>query len=64
MITFPPILNPKTLSCIQVKAEQVQEGVRVLGERLRAEVVARQPQLMDQVAALKGAETAMQVAKP
>eukprot|EP00884_Botryococcus_braunii_P012366 jgi/Botrbrau1/2112/Bobra.0093s0019.1 len=44
----------------QAKAEGVQEGVRVLTERLRKEVLSRQPDLMQEVAALKAAETTMQ----
>lgn len=49
---------------MQAKAEGVQEGVRVLSERLRKEVLARQPALFQEVTALKAAEATMQVWVP
>lgn len=49
---------------VQAKAEGVQEGVRVLTERLRKEVLARQPALYQEVTALKAAEATMQVCLP
>ena len=47
--------------CVQAKAEELQEGVRLLNERVRGVVIARQDALLQQLGSLEDAEGAMQV---
>lgn len=44
----------------QAKAEQLQEGIRILDARLRGVVLARQGELMSQADRLREADAAMQ----